>query len=476
MIDPKTLSQERIALYHTLGCKLNFAETSTVAQTLAGRGFRRMAKGETPHVIVVNTCSVTELADKKSRQTIRSLHRRYPDVPIIVTGCYAQLQCEAVASIPGVAVVAGQDQKDLIADFIDHLSPCEVPSPHDVTPLQPYSDNAARACDSDNAPSGNALIDVTPTKDIRRFIPSCSRGERTRFFLKVQDGCDYFCTYCTIPMARGRSRSGTIDQLVAQAADAAAQGGKEIVITGVNIGDFGKGRDDSFIDLIRALDQVDGIERYRISSIEPNLLTDEIIDFVANSQRFMPHFHVPLQSGSDQVLRLMRRHYDTALFRHRMEQIRQAMPHAFIGVDLIVGARGETQEEFQRSRDFIDSLPISRLHVFTYSERPGTRALSIGHVVPQEEKHRRTREMIRLSDRKLVEFSRQFIGTVRPALLEHAAPGEPLGGFTDNYLRISVEAPATLDNTVVPVHLDAFGPEETILATLAPEAPPPSLL
>lgn len=453
MIDPQTLSQERIALYHTLGCKLNFAETSTVAQTLAGRGFRRMAKGETPDVIVVNTCSVTELADKKSRQTIRSLHKRYPLAPIIVTGCYAQLQSDAVASLPGVAVVAGQDQKDLIASFIDSLPPCDrlqSTSP-DITRLQ----------------STASKIQVTPVKDIRRFIPSCSRGERTRFFLKVQDGCDYFCTYCTIPMARGRSRSGTIDQLVAQAADAAAQGGKEIVLTGVNIGDFGKGRDDKFIDLIRALDQVDGIERYRISSIEPNLLTDEIIDFVAHSQRFMPHFHVPLQSGSDEVLRLMRRHYDTTLFRHRVEQIRQAMPHAFIGVDLIVGARGETPEEFQRSRDFIDSLPISRLHVFTYSERPGTRALSIGHVVPQEEKHRRTREMIRLSDRKLAMFTSQFIGTVRPALLEHAAPGEPLGGFTDNYLRVSVQAAPELDNTVVPVLLTAPGPDETVLATLA---------
>ncbi|MCC8175742.1 MAG: tRNA (N(6)-L-threonylcarbamoyladenosine(37)-C(2))-methylthiotransferase MtaB [Bacteroidales bacterium] len=462
MIDLETLSPERIALYHTLGCKLNFAETSSVAQTLAGRGFRRMAKGETPDVIVVNTCSVTELADKKSRQTIRSLHKRYPEAPIIVTGCYAQLQSEAVASLPGVAIVAGQDQKDLIADFIDSLSP------RGVTALQRYSVTAPQLGDNDKAP----LIEITPTKNIRRFIPSCSRGERTRFFLKVQDGCDYFCTYCTIPMARGRSRSGTIDQLVAQAADAAAQGGKEIVITGVNIGDFGKGRDDKFVDLIRALDQVDGIERYRISSIEPNLLTDEIIDFVAHSQRFMPHFHVPLQSGSDEVLRLMRRHYDTALFRHRMEQIRQAMPHAFIGVDLIVGARGETQEEFERSRDFIDSLPISRLHVFTYSERPGTRALSIGHVVPQEEKHRRTREMIRLSDRKLQAFTRQFIGTVRPALLEHAAPGEPLGGFTDNYLRVSVDVPSSLDNTIVPVRLDALAPEETILATISDSAPP----
>ena len=299
-------------------------------------------------------------------------------------------------------------------------------------------------------------------------MPSCSRGDRTRFFLKVQDGCDYWCTYCTIPKARGRSRSGSIPQLVEQARWAAAQGGREIVITGVNIGDFGKGREDSFLDLIRELDTVDGIERYRISSIEPNLLTDEIIDWCASSRKFMPHFHVPLQSGDDSVLNLMHRHYDTALFRSKMEKIRSAMPDAFIGVDIIVGARGESDECFARSRDFIDSLDISRLHVFTYSERPGTKALEIAYPVSPEVQHLRTREMLRLSDRKLAGFSERFIGSVRPVLLEHSRPGVPMGGFTDNYLKVSVNAPTSLDNTIVNVRLDSLDPSgEFIHASLA---------
>ncbi|MDE6160293.1 MAG: MiaB/RimO family radical SAM methylthiotransferase, partial [Muribaculaceae bacterium] len=341
MIDHSTFGT-RTALFHTFGCKLNFAETSTVATMLAEHGVRRATAGEQPDFIVVNTCSVTELADKKCRQTIRSLHRRHPSAAIVVTGCYAQLKSEEVAALPGVQIVAGMDRKLEIANFVDQWSATHTPQTL-----------------------------VRPSRDIRDFSPSCSRGDRTRYFLKVQDGCDYWCSYCTIPAARGRSRSGTIDQMLEQARAVAESGGKEIVITGVNIGDFGKGRDDNFLDLCRALDTVDGIERYRISSIEPNLLTDEIIDFVASSRRFMPHFHVPLQSGDDEVLRLMRRHYDTALFRRKMERIKQAMPHAFVGVDLIVGARGETEERFARSRDFVASLPVSRLHVFTYSERPG---------------------------------------------------------------------------------------------------------
>lgn len=423
MIDHSTFGT-RTALFHTFGCKLNFAETSTVAGMLAEHGVRRATAGEEPDFVVVNTCSVTELADKKCRQTIRSLHRRHPGAAIIVTGCYAQLKSDEVAALPGVQIVAGIDRKLDIADFVDAWS----------------ADREARTV-------------VQPTRDIRKFSPSCSRGDRTRYFLKVQDGCDYWCSYCTIPAARGRSRSGTIDSLVAQARAAAAEGGKEIVITGVNIGDFGKGRDDNFLDLCRALDEVDGIERYRISSIEPNLLTDGIIDFVAGSRRFMPHFHVPLQSGDDEVLALMRRHYDTALFRHKMERIKEAMPHAFIGVDLIVGARGETEERFMRSRDFVESLPVSRLHVFTYSERPGTRALEITPVVSAEEKHRRTRIMLGVSERLYKAFATPFAGTVRPVLLEHPRPGHRMSGFTDNYLRVELDAPAELDNCIVPVRL-----------------------
>ncbi|MDE5785155.1 MAG: MiaB/RimO family radical SAM methylthiotransferase, partial [Duncaniella sp.] len=294
---------------------------------------------------------------------------------------------------------------------------------------------------------------ITPTRNIRSFTPSCSRGDRTRYFLKVQDGCDYYCTYCTIPMARGRSRSPHIAELVAQARDVASEGGKEIVLTGVNIGDFGKGSDETFIDLCRALDEVDGIERYRISSIEPNRLTDELIEFVARSRRFMPHFHIPLQSGSDRVLKLMRRRYDTSLFRHKIETVRRLMPDAFIGVDLIVGARGETEECFEESRRFIESLDISRLHVFTYSERPGTKALEIEYVVPQEEKHRRTAVMIALSDAKLEAFSRRFDGTVRSVLLEHQAADGTMGGFTDNYLRVDIAPEPSLANTIVECRL-----------------------
>lgn len=442
MIDNSTFGTLK-ALFHTFGCKLNFAETSTVARMFAEEGITRVGPGDTPDVIVINTCSVTELADKKCRQAIRSFHRRYPGAAILVTGCYAQLKPSEVASLPGVAVVAGNDRKNRLPEFLHEF----------VNSRKPASD-------------------VVPTPKLLAFNPSCSQDDRTRHFLKIQDGCDYYCTYCTIPAARGRSRSGTIASIVAQAEKAAANGAKEIVITGVNIGDFGRrtadesgliaidGPRETFLDLIRRLDTIEGIERYRISSIEPNLLTDEIIEFCASSRRFMPHFHIPLQSGSDEVLRLMHRHYDTALFRHKIERIRQLIPHAFIGVDLIAGARGETEEEFIRSRDFVVSLPITRLHIFPYSERPGTKALEIGHVVSQQDKHRRVNEMLHVSERKMEAFARQFLGTVRPVLLERGRPGEPMSGFTDNYLKVSVDAPHNLDNTIVPVRLLSLIPTE----------------
>lgn len=356
---------------------------------------------------------------------------RYPEARIIVTGCYAQLKPKEVASLPGVVIVAGNDRKLRLTEYL-------------------------RQCEEE----ARKIVHHTATADIREFSPSCSRGDRTRYFLKVQDGCDYYCTYCTIPMARGRSRSGRIADIVAQAREAAAEGGKEIVITGVNIGDFGKRTGETFHDLCRELDTVEGIERYRISSIEPNLLTDELIDFVASSRRFMPHFHIPLQNGSDEVLRLMRRRYDTALFRHKIERIRQAMPDAFIGVDLIVGARGETEELFEESRCFVESLPISRLHVFTYSERPGTRALEITPVVSQKEKHRRTRIMLEVSERKLSEFTSRYISTSRPTLLEHPRKDGSMAGFTDNYIRVNLTNPLpSLANTVVPVTVSAVSPD-----------------
>lgn len=428
MIDNTTFGNGT-ALFHTFGCKLNFAETSTVARLFSDNGIRRVQAGETPDFVVINTCSVTEIADKKCRQAIHRFNRLYPDAAIVVTGCYAQLKSEEIAAIPGVAIVAGTDRKLELPEY-----------------LKNWRENRE-----------NATF-VTPTRDITAFNPSCSRGDRTRYFLKVQDGCDYWCSYCTIPMARGRSRSGTIDELVRQAGEVAAEGGKEIVLTGVNIGDFGKGRTDTFHDLIKALDEVDGIERYRISSIEPNLLTEEIIEWVARSKRFMPHFHVPLQAGSDEVLRLMRRHYDTSLFRSRMEHIRSVMPHAFIGVDLIAGARGESELLFEASRDFVESLDISRLHVFPYSERPRTRALDIDYVVDQKEKHRRTNVMLGISEKKLAGFMSRFTGTVRPVLLEHPHGKKPMSGFTDNYIKVEVDADPSLAGTIVSVRLGETDP------------------
>lgn len=440
MIDKNTFGNHT-ALFHTFGCKLNFSETSTIAKLFAEKGIRRVQTGEIPDIVVVNTCSVTAEADKKCRQQIRSFAKRFPNAVIIVTGCYAQLKSDEIAAIEGVDIVAGNDKKLVLTQFLDEWLETKQTATH-----------------------------ITPTRELREFSPSCSRGDRTRYFLKVQDGCDYWCTYCTIPMARGRSRSGTVEQMVAQARQVAAEGGKEIVITGVNIGDFGKGTDETFLDLIRALDEVEGIERYRISSIEPNLLTDEIIDFVAHSRRFMPHFHIPLQSGSDAVLKLMHRHYDTALFRHKIEAIRAVMPHAFIGVDLIVGARGETEEEFEKSRQFVESLEISRLHVFTYSERPGTKALNIEHFVTQEEKHRRTRIMLAVSEKKLLDFSRKFEGTVRPVLIEHNRKGHPVNGFTDNYLKVVIPEgnDAAKDNCIIPVRLlETLGEGEEIRGEVA---------
>lgn len=433
MIDASSFDNAK-ALFHTFGCKLNFAETSTIAKTLAAKGIRRVSTGETPDIIVVNTCSVTEVADKKCRQALHRFASKYPEAVIVVTGCYAQLKSQEIAEIPGVDIVVGTDQKLAVSEYIDRW----------------YADR-------------QKCLEVTPTKDIRAFHPSCSGEDRTRYFLKIQDGCDYWCSYCTIPMARGRSRSGSIDEIVEQARKVAEDGGREIVLTGVNIGDFGKGRDDTFFDLIKELDKVDGIERYRISSIEPNLLTDDIIDWVASSRRFMPHFHIPLQAGSDEILSLMRRHYDTALFRHRIERIREVMPDAFIGVDLIVGARGETEELFRKSYDFVDSIDISRLHVFPYSERPGTKALGIDGIVSQADKHKRTCQMLSLSESKLNAFMSRFIGTTRKVLPEEPKDGKPMFGFTDNYLRVQMSPDPSLYNTIVPVRLDSIVPDDELI-------------
>lgn len=427
MIDVNTF-QDKTAAYYTLGCKLNFAETSTIGKTLEAHGIRKVRPGEKADICVINTCSVTELADKKCRQTIRRIARQHPQAFIVVTGCYAQLKPDEIAHIPDVDLILGAEQK---LDILQYLG--------DLHKRQEVGE-----------------VITTPTRDIRKFSPSCSRGDRTRYFLKVQDGCDYFCTYCTIPFARGRSRSGTIEQLTAQAREVAEAGGKEIVITGVNIGDFGKQTGETFLDLIRSLDQVEGIAHYRISSIEPNLLTDEIIAFVAQSQRFAPHFHIPLQSGSDTVLKLMHRHYDTALFAHKIETIRRLIPDAFIGVDLITGVRGETEELFEESRRFVEGLDISQLHVFTYSERPGTQALKIEPVVPIPERHERCRRMLEISERKLHDFYTRFQGATRPVLFEQPRKGAPMHGFTDNYIRVEMPYRKEWVNTCRPVRLGDF--------------------
>lgn len=421
------------AEYHTLGCKLNFSETSAIAMTLRDRGIVRAAKGDRPDIVVINTCSVTETADKKGRQLIRRLNARYPEAAIVVTGCYAQLKPQEVAEIEGVDIVLGSNEKLRAAEFIDRW-----------------------------LTERRKLTEVTPVRDITAFHPSCERGDRTRYFLKVQDGCDYFCTYCTIPFARGRSRSGSVDQLTGMARNVAAEGGKEIVITGVNIGDFGAGTDENFFDLIRSLDKVDGIERYRISSIEPNLLTEEMVRWIADESRaFMPHFHIPLQAGSDRVLKLMNRRYDTALFRSRIEFIKQTIPDSFIGIDIIAGARGETPEEWEKSLEFVKSLPVDKLHVFPYSERPGTAALSLGDAVTQEEKHRRVAQLTTLSDLRLHDFMQQRTGREYDVLWEHSTTDpEFMHGFTPNYIRVVAPMRPELVNTISHARLDRISDTE----------------
>ena len=434
MID-RTIFENKIAAYYTLGCKLNFAETSTIGKMLGEQGVRKARPGEKADICVVNTCSVTELADKKCRQAIRRISKQHPGAFVVVTGCYAQLKPDEVSHIEGVDPVLGAEQKLDILTYLDDLKKKD---------------------------EGGAVI-ASRTKDIRSFSPSCSADDRTRHFLKVQDGCDYYCSYCTIPFARGRSRNGTIASMVKQAQEVAAKGGKEIVLTGVNIGDFGKSTGEIFIDLIRALDEVEGIVRYRISSIEPNLITDEAIEFVAGSKRFAPHFHIPLQSGSDAVLQLMRRRYDTALFRHKIEKIKTILPDAFIGVDVIVGTRGETDEYFEEARTFIESLDISQLHVFSYSERPGTQALKIDHSVDPRTKHTRSQQLLDISDRKLHGFYEAHIGKEANVLFEHTRKGGLMHGFTENYIKVEIPYDSILANETRRVRLSGWNEDKTAL-------------
>lgn len=428
------------ASYHTLGCKLNFSETSAIGVQLSGKGIMRALPGEIPDIIVVNTCSVTEMADKKGRSLIRRLRNRWPDATLVVTGCYAQLKPNEVAAIDGVDIVLGNDEKLRIANFIEEWER-----------------------------ERRKRVAVHDYLDIREFRGACERGDRTRYWLKVQDGCDYFCTYCTIPFARGRSRSGKIADIVAEAEKAAIAGGKEIVLTGVNVGCFGKDTGEDFLELLKRLDAVEGIERYRISSIEPNLLTEDIVVWMAEKSRaFMPSFHIPLQSGSDEVLRLMNRRYRTDLFTDRILLIRSLMPDAFIGVDIIAGARGETEKEWENSFRYAESLPVSRYHVFPYSERPGTKALGIDHQVSQEEKHRRVSMLTKLSDEKLRSFSKNFIGTARAVLWEHPDSDEEnvMYGHTDNYLRVRAKASSSCYNMIMPAIITGFQDADTLDCTL----------
>ena len=433
MID-HTIFQDKKAAYYTLGCKLNFSETSTFGKILKDYGVRRVRKNEVADICIINTCSVTEMADKKCRQAIKRLSRQHPGSFMVVTGCYAQLKPEEVAAIDGVDIVLGADQKKDFMQFLGKLDKKE-----------------------------QATQITTPIKDIKSFSPSCSRGDRTRYFLKVQDGCDYFCTYCTIPFARGFSRNGSIASMVEQAQQAAREGGKEIVLTGVNIGDFGKSTGETFFDLVKALDNVDGIERYRISSIEPNLLTDEIIAYVAKSKKFMPHFHIPLQSGSDEVLKLMHRRYDTALFASKIDKINELIPHAFIGVDVIVGTRGETNELFDQAFSFIENQSVSQLHVFSYSERPGTLALKIDHEVANEDKHERSQRLLAVSDKKTQAFYQRFIGETMPVLMEKSTGGETMHGYTPNYIRVELPVDEALDNEIIDLKLGGFNESNTAL-------------
>ena len=449
MIDTSAF-QGKTAKYFTLGCKLNFSETSTFGQMLQEMGVRTADKAEKADLCLINTCSVTEVADSKCRQAIRKMVKENPDSFVIVTGCYAQLEAETVAKIEGVDLVLGSNEK---ANLIDYLSTA-------------WSNQLRKGDITAEKHSHCGEFHAVKTKDIKTFQHSCSKGNRTRYFLKVQDGCNYYCTYCTIPFARGNSRNPSIESLVAQAKKAAAEGGKEIVITGVNIGDFGQTTGEKFIDLVKALDAIEEIKRYRISSLEPDLIDQELIEYCAKSRAFMPHFHIPLQSGSDSVLKLMHRHYDTKLFIDKIQLIKKLMPEAFLGIDVMVGTRGETPEYFEETYRLLDSLPVTQLHVFPYSERPGTAALKIPYVVDAKDKKIRSQRLLDMSEEKTQAFYASHIGKVKEVLFEKAPRGKAMHGFTDNYIR--VELPAALskeeyDNEIMMVRLKDFNHDKSAL-------------
>ncbi|MBP5419361.1 MAG: tRNA (N(6)-L-threonylcarbamoyladenosine(37)-C(2))-methylthiotransferase MtaB [Bacteroidales bacterium] len=426
MIDNEVFTRKTVA-FHTLGCKLNFSETSEMARRMQESGFDRVDFDDVADIYVINTCSVTEEANKKCRQVIKRCIRRNNNAFVVVTGCYAQLEAKQVADIDGVSLVIGNNEKNDIVDLIGN------------------------ACRTDNAriEAGNILKD-------KRFQPSFSSGDRTRSFLKIQDGCDYFCTYCTIPFARGTSRSDTVENTIAEARRAAHAGAKEVILTGVNIGDFGRNNGETFEQLVEALEDVEGIERYRISSIEPNLLTDNILKRVAQSQKFMPHFHVPLQSGSNAVLQMMHRRYSAEFFADKIASIRSLIPRAFVGIDVIVGVNGETPEYFEETRQLLEGIDFSQLHVFTYSERPGTLALKLKPVVDIPERHRRNAVLHELSEQKRIAFYKRFIGTEATVLFESSEHEGRMSGFTDNYVKVDLPYDASLSNTIHRVRIDSL--------------------
>ncbi len=410
---------------HTLGCKLNFSETSTIGRLLENDGFEKINFEEVADVYVINTCSVTENADKECRQLVRRIQRRAPEAMVVVTGCYAQLKPEEIASIPGVDLVLGAAEKFNITEHLKEIT----------------KGDSAKICSCD--------ID-----DVNSFTASHSINDRTRIFLKVQDGCDYNCSFCTIPLARGKSRSDSINNVVANVEAIALQGAKEVVLTGINLGDFGKGftggkkKEENLLELIQALDEIEGIERFRISSIEPNLLSNEIIEFVSNSKRFMPHFHIPLQSGSNRILGLMRRRYQRELYAERVGLIKTMMPHCCIGVDVIVGFPGETDTDFKETFDFLHQLDVSYLHVFTYSERENTLAAEMDEVVPMQVRHERNKTLRNLSYQKMQYFTSRHIGQTRKLLFESKNRNGMLEGYTDNYIKITVPYLAEWENKI----------------------------
>ena len=413
---------KRVA-FHTLGCKLNFSETATISRDFICHGFEKVDYRDEADIYILNTCSVTENADKEARKLIRQAKRRNPESSVAVIGCYAQLKPNDIAAITGVDMVLGAQEKFNLLNHLDTID-------H----------------------NGGTKVIQSEIDHVHKFTPSYSSGERTRAFLKVQDGCDYTCSFCTIPLARGKSRSDSIENTMKVAKEVAQTDTRELVLTGVNIGDFGKGTSETFFDLIQQLDTLDGIDRIRISSIEPNLFTDEIIEFCATSQKFMPHFHVPLQSGSDKILGDMRRRYKRDLYQNRVEKIKSVLPDACIGVDVIVGFPGETNNDFLNTYNFLNELEISYLHVFTYSERPDTDAVEMGEVVSKEKRAERSRMLHILSDKKRRFFHDQFVNQRRPVLFENMKNGKLLG-HTDNYIQIQTDGTPDLINTIHPVKL-----------------------